>query len=479
MDSPVQFSVLPSKVFLVGIGGIGMSGLAQLLRWQGHDVAGSDRGLDEPGKDELYAALRRQGIRLYAQDGSGVRAEAPDALIISTAVESNNPDLQVMPACPVVHRAKALAAALNRLDGKQIAVAGSCGKTSVTGWIASALRALGEDVLMVNGGYSLDAETDVFPGNFAVAGQCPRWLVYEVDESDRSLNAFTPDYGVLLNVGNDHYSQDELRVVFAGFLERCRCGVAVLADLADLAANGPRRQALFAAEETLAPGVLYPMEYAADAKGIRFQVPGFGEVLSSQSGRHSAVNATATLALLSLLDLSHSPRALAGALAAFPGVRQRFEVIGQWADGTAVINDYAHNPEKIAAALSTARERFGSPLLACFQPHGFRPLEFMRATLLEALRGALEPDDRLLLLPVYYAGGSASFKPTSEEVAAELAAAGLPVQAATRLEAEALIRKQRDASCCLVMGARDSSLREWTKQLTREEGGQWTVDNGR
>ena len=161
---------------------------------------------------------------------------------------------------------------------------------------------------MVNGGYSLDAETDVFPGNFAVAGKHPRWLVYEVDESDRSLSAFTPDYGVLLNVGNDHYSQDELRVVFAGFLERCRHGVAVLAELADLAAGGPQRQALFAAEETSAPGVLYPMEYTAGAQGIRFRAPCFGEVSSSQSGRHSAVNATATLALLSLLDLPHRRR---------------------------------------------------------------------------------------------------------------------------------------------------------------------------
>ena len=467
MEQAAQFPGIPSKVFLVGIGGIGMSGLAQLLRWQGHEVAGSDRGLDEPGKDELYAALRRQGIRLYAQDGSGVRAEAPAALIISTAVEADNPDLQVMPTCPVVHRARALAAALNRLEGRQIAVAGSCGKTSVTGWIASALRALGEDVLMVNGGYCLDAETDVFPGNFAVSGRCPRWLVYEVDESDRSLSAFAPDYGVLLNVGNDHYGQDELRAVFAGFLQRCRSGVAVLAELAGLAAGGPRRQALFAAEKISAPGVLHPMEYAAAAQGIRFQAPGFGEVASAQSGRHSAVNATAVLALLSLLDLPYSPAALAGALAAFPGVRQRFEVMGQLAGGTAVVNDYAHNPEKIAAALATARERFGSPLLACFQPHGFRPLEFMRPALLEALRGALLPADRLLLLPVFYAGGSASFQPTSDEVAAELAAAGLPVQAATRLDAEAMMQKAGAAAtaCFLIMGARDSSLREWTKQL--------------
>ena len=105
MESSAHFRFFRPRYFS-WIGGIGMSGLAQLAL-AGHDVAGSDRGLDEPAK-WLYAALRRQGIRLYAQDGSGVRAEEPDALIISTAVEADNPDLQVLPTCPVVHRAKAL-----------------------------------------------------------------------------------------------------------------------------------------------------------------------------------------------------------------------------------------------------------------------------------------------------------------------------------------------------------------------------------
>ena len=225
----------PARLFCVGIGGIGVSALAQLLVHLGYDVAGSDRGLDDPSKAHLYERLRHQGIRLYPQDGSGVRAERPDALVISNAVEPGNPDLTAAsPDTPVIHRARALAQALDRTGTRQIAVAGSCGKTSVTGWLAAALRALGEPVILVNGGYDLAAETPDFPGNF-LADPAARFAVVEVDESDKSLVQFTPHYGVLLNVGNDHYSQDELRQVFATFLRHCREGIACLDELAGLA----------------------------------------------------------------------------------------------------------------------------------------------------------------------------------------------------------------------------------------------------
>ncbi|MGN0878364.1 MAG: Mur ligase domain-containing protein, partial [Oligosphaeraceae bacterium] len=130
----------PARLFCVGIGGIGVSALAQLLVHLGYDVAGSDRGLGDASKAHLYGRLHRQGIRLHPQDGSGVCAERPDALIISNAVEPGNPDLTAAaPDTPVIHRARALAQALDRTGTRQIAIAGSCGKTSVTGWVAAAL----------------------------------------------------------------------------------------------------------------------------------------------------------------------------------------------------------------------------------------------------------------------------------------------------------------------------------------------------
>ena len=194
-------------------------------------------------------------------------------------------------------------------------------------------------------------------------------------------------------------------------------------------------------------------------------------VCSTQSGRHSAANATAVLALLSLLKLTYAPATMVRALTAFAGVRQRFEIMGTQHKAAPVINDYAHNPEKIAAAMMTARERFGSPLLAFFQPHGFRPLQFMRPALREVLQSTLRSDDKFFLLPVYYAGGSASFQPTSEEVALELAGAGLPVAAVTREQAEAEIAANATSPAILVMGARDSSLREWCQKVSRENEG--------
>lgn len=458
-DTSLNLVPVPGKLFFVGIGGIGMSGLAQLLVSQGYSVAGSDRGLAEPGKAELYEKLRRQGIRLYEQDGSGVVAESPDELIVSTAVEAGNPDLVARPNIPVLHRARALAQAIANTGTQLIGVAGSCGKTSVTGWIASALKALGEPVLVVNGGYFAGTLPDDLPGNF-IADASPRWAVVEIDESDHSINEFSPDYGVLLNVGNDHYEEAELRRVFAAFMGRCKKGVVCLKELQRLADGCQAPVQTFSPDE--ADGALYPANYSMDKDGIAFDIPGMGHFASGQSGHHSALNATAVVALLKMLHLHAKQEQLAAAIAAFPGIHQRFEVMGAMADGTPLVNDYAHNPEKIHAAISTAQERFGGPVVAIFQPHGFRPLEFMRTPLAEILKETLRPGDVFYMLPVYYAGGSASFKPTSEEVVAQLVENGISAKAIQRSEALELIHSNHQKGCVLVMGARDSSLRPWT-----------------
>ncbi|MBP5671755.1 MAG: hypothetical protein J6X49_05155 [Victivallales bacterium] len=454
----------PAKIFCIGIGGIGVSGLAQLLVHQGYSVAGSDRGLDDHGKEHLYDGLRAQGIRLYPQDGSGPKAEQPDALVISTAVEATNPDLQVLPNCPVIHRATALAQALDRIDAPQIAVAGSCGKTSVTGWIAAALKALGKRVLMVDGGYSLNAERPGFPGNF-YADDKPEYIVVEVDESDRSLSAFHPHFGVLLNIGNDHYGQEELMAVFRNFLGQCSQGAVVLNELKDLANLCPGTISCFSGVSfSDNAACIAPSNFETKQDGIVFDTKEFGHIITTQDGYHSAINACAVLAVIKQLNLGLPAEQIAAAIASFKGIRQRFEIMGKNSAGITVVNDFAHNPEKIAAALSAAHERFGSPLTATFQPHGFTPLRFMREELVKSLEKSLAKDDLLIMLPVFYAGGTASFSPTSDEVAAELRAHGLNVIATDRDKANEIIAS-RKSSCILIMGARDASLRTWAAEL--------------
>lgn len=459
----LDFLSPPGRVFLLGIGGIGMSGLAQLLVRQGYTVAGSDRGLAEPAKQGLYCKLRQQGIELFQQDGSGPRVFRPDAFVVSAAIEPGNPDLLAGPALPIFHRAGALSQTLRRLRIPLIAVAGSCGKTSVTGWLAAALRQLSRQVLLVNGGYCLNYEDDKQPGNF-FSDSTPEFAVAEVDESDRSIREFSPEYALLLNIGNDHYSTAELREVFTAFLQQTSRAAVLPASLAELPpAALPRKY--FSAAETSVPSA-YPITYRATAAGCQFTLEGYPPINCQQTGLHSAWNAAAVLQMLSIV-LPELPKAeLAGALGAFRGIRQRFELMSAPGAPCPYINDYAHNPEKIAAALAAARERFGGPLLAVFQPHGFGPLGFMRQALAEVLRESLLPGDRLLLLPVFYAGGSSNHSPTSQQVAAEYASNGLPVlYVPNRDDAAAVIKNSQEHKCVLVMGARDASLRTWTGTL--------------
>ncbi|NLG15514.1 MAG: hypothetical protein GX561_15090 [Lentisphaerae bacterium] len=454
----------PAKIFLVGIGGIGVSGLAQLLASRGYHVAGSDRGLKDQGKEQLYEDLKSQGVILYPQDGSGPIAEKPDAIVISTAVESDNPDLLANPDIPVIHRAAALAQTIDKIDAPQIAIAGSCGKTSVTGWIAQALQAIDYNVLMINGGYALDDEKPGFPGNAKLC-QNPDFIVVEVDESDKSLSAFHPDYAVLLNVGNDHYGQDELCQVFADFLAQASKGIAILDSLKGLAGIQGKTIVKFA--EQPQENAIAPSNFSSSADGIRFDTAQFGTIHSSQTGFYSAINACAVLATLKLVAPNTPNDKLAQAIAAFSGIRQRFEIIGKASNGTVVVNDYAHNPEKLNAAIQAAQLRFGSPIAAIFQPHGFKPLGFMRKALVEALKSCLSPDDLLVMLPVFYAGGTASFSPTSDQVAEELKQQGINAIAKTRDETAKLL-KQQPFNVALVMGARDASLRTWSKILAEQ-----------
>jgi len=201
----------PSHFFLVGIGGIGMSALAQFMKFEGYSVSGSDRDLDGAGRKKLFAQLQQQGIKIYPQDGSGLQVENIDAIVYSSAIEKDNPDFLAGADLPKIHRTSAMAELLNRSGLRQIAVAGSSGKTSVTGWIAVALCNLGFDPVMLNGGYAKDFMSFEYPGNFKAGKDL---VVYETDESDGSLVHFQPDISVLLNVGTDHYEHKQLLEFF-------------------------------------------------------------------------------------------------------------------------------------------------------------------------------------------------------------------------------------------------------------------------
>ena len=470
---------LPASAHFIGIGGIGMSSIAAAFAWMGVRVSGSDRKLDgenESGGDKILDALRRLGIRLFPQDGSFAKFHEPEILVRSSAIEPGNPDAEAAEKVPAIHRSEALNAFLAaNQDKTSIAVCGTSGKTTTTAWLAETLHMMGEDPVVIGGGIALRFENSRgSTGNFKPGKG--KFIVFEADESDKSLAAYAPNAAVLLNMGSDHHPLPELAEIFSRFLNTAETRVIqanAAAELANL--NHPSNpnivfhdgpppetqrppypdQACWNVEKYVAGNTLLRRTSTDSEKTELFHIT------SPVPGRHSASNAMAVMATIDALGLDL--QAAARNIPLFKGVWRRFNRLGTSPSGAAVIDDYAHNPEKIAACLNAARETIpaNSKIIAIFQPHGFKPLAFMKNTLLEALEATLRPNDAFAFLPVHYAGGSAAFTPTSKEVVEEFSAKGRGQYLALDSREEAKLFVEKTAArddAVLVMGARDDSL---------------------
>src|SRR3954464_5054286 len=213
-----------SKYFFCGIGGSGMLPLACILRASGAEVAGSDRSLDQGRVGEKFAFLERQGISLFPQDGSGLTS-ADQILVASAAVEDSVPDIAAARRLGAerLTRAELLAHLFNDA-ALSIGVAGTSGKSTVTGMIAWILHEAGREPIVMNGAVMKNFATPDTPFASALAGRGDLF-VSEVDESDGSIALFRPTIAVLNNVTLDHKTMDELRALFLGFLEKAQTAI--------------------------------------------------------------------------------------------------------------------------------------------------------------------------------------------------------------------------------------------------------------
>ena len=418
---------MSGTVHLVGIGGVGMSALAQALLDAGGTVTGADRALGGSGaRPGVLAALARAGVRLFPDDGSGI---GPDTarVIVSTAVEETNRDLRCARArgIPVVHRAAALAELL--APRRLVAVAGTCGKSTVTAILGHLLAESGFDPVVVNGaqvvgwdaGGTRVGSTRKGTGAYAVA---------EVDESDKSLVAFKPFAAVVTNASADHYSKAEMDAVFDAFVR----GVP-----------GP-----------VIDGRRTPMVPSAAARTIPLP------------GEHNAVNAECALRMAAALGAD--PARLAAAIRTFPGVERRLQRVGT-CGGAVVYDDYAHNPEKLHAMLATLQAAYPKGVAVVWRPHGYAPLRKMLEALAAMFRATLRPCDELLVLPVYDAGGTTDRSLNSDALVARLNAS--PVRFVEGLEdAETHLRTHAPAFGALVVaGARDPGFPVLARRLAGKE----------
>ena len=433
---------MAGTVHLVGIGGVGMSALAQAYLDAGHAVSGADRSLRADGsRTPVLDALAAEGVRLFPDDGSGIDA-GTERLVVSTAIEDTNPDLMAARArgIPVVHRAAALSELLS--GRKLVAVAGTCGKSTVTAILGHVLVECGFDPVVVNG-----AQIAGWDANGARVGSVRKgagaYAVAEVDESDKSLTAFSPYAAIITNASADHYSKEEMDAVFDAFI---RDVPGPIIDGRD--SSGKR----------------YPSRFA---QGVEEAIGAF-----PMPGAHNRANAR--LALAMAISLGADPAKAAAALATFPGVERRLQRVGSVLCGdqeVAVYDDYAHNPEKLHAMWTTLADAFPRGVAAVWRPHGYGPLRKMLEPLAAAFRDVMRPQDALVLLPVYDAGGTADRSVNSDALAARLADAPGEVSLVNDLkEAEAYLRARADAFGAIVTaGARDPGLPVLARRLAGKE----------
>src|SRR5262245_46427026 len=435
-----------------GIAGVGMNPLAQLMRARGHAVQGSDRSFDQGKNTDVARHLRSLGIVVKPQDGSAVTGDL-DRFIYSTAVEADTPELRAARALGVERVPRpALLAEVVDAGRPGIAIAGTSGKSTVTGMVGWITREAGVPATVL-GGAALAREG----GNGCfLPGAADGPVAAEACESDGTLTGYHAAFGLIHNISRDHGEVDALRPQFEAFAKRSgrllvNAASAEAAELGRMVGarsygadpSADARLEVDSAGPHRARGRLF-----LDGDPLALDVP--------QPGRHNLENAAA--AALIALELGIAPATVSALLARFPGVARRYEVIGVTRSGIRVVDDYAHNGEKLRAAIVAAQSGAGR-VLAVFQPHGFGPARFLRPELREMMPRVLRPQDRLCYSEIFYAGGTVAKDVSSRMLTDDLPAA---LGCGYALDHTAVVdwvrREARPGDTVLLMGARDPDL---------------------
>lgn len=449
-----------SHPFFIGIAGTGMSALAQYLQGSGKQVSGSDRFFAAGVYNEVQEKLEVMGIRCFTQNGEGITAKT-DLVVVSTAIEDTV--VEVVKArqlnIPVIRRSELLA--LIASSKKTIAVGGTSGKSTTSAMIYDILLYAGLEPGIISGAGLVSLIKKGMIGNASVGKG--EWLVIEADESDGSIVQYKPEIGVLLNIDKDHQELEELVRLFALFKQNSTRFItnrshSLTAPLsADISVD-------FSTSEN-EPAGYQAKDFQQDGLHISFSVNGesFGLHLP---GRHNMENAVAAAAAAGLagVDLKLSAKALAG----YQGIYRRHQVLGQ-KKGIWLIDDYAHNPVKCAAAIA-ACQPFTSKVVAWFQPHGYKPTKFLRDDFVKEFSAVLRPDDELWMSEIFYAGGTA---------VKDISAADLVNDIREKGHNAFFIENRRDflsaarahlatGTVILLMGARDPSLENFAKEVWEE-----------
>ena len=451
--------------FFCGIGGSGMLPLANIVREGGATVAGSDRALDQGRLAPKFEWLEALGIDLFPQDGSGL-SNKDQILIASAAIEDSVPDIAKAKAlgCARMTRAELLAGLFNAAL-RSVAVGGTSGKSTVTGMIGWILTDAGRDPTVMNGAVMKNFVADDAPFASARVGQGDVF-VSEVDESDGSIALFAPEVAVLNNISLDHKSLEELQQLFSDFAQAAKVCVWNADD-----AETASLMAALALPDALGFGFGPSADFRATditelPLGSNFTLHAQGTthiVTLIVPGRHNIANALAAIAASVALGVSVA-QAVRG-VEQFSGLARRFDVIGT-ANDIIVIDDFGHNPDKIAATLATLKA-FPGRIIAFFQPHGYGPIRVMGSELAGVFADLLGNDDHLILCDPVYFGGTVDKSVGSQSIIDAVLAAGRNAEYAPTREAcgNRIVELAQPGDRIVIMGARDDTLSGFASKL--------------
>ncbi|TDR94606.1 UDP-N-acetylmuramate--L-alanine ligase [Enterovirga rhinocerotis] len=450
-------------IHFIGIGGIGMSGIAEVMHNLGYTVQGSDAS-----DNYNVRRLAEKGIKTFVGH-EAAHVEGADVVVVSTAIRRDNPELKAARErrLPVVRRAEMLAE-LMRFKSC-VSIAGTHGKTTTTSLVSTLLDAGGLDPTVINGGIINAYGTNARKGT-------GDWMVVEADESDGTFLKLPSDVAIITNIDPEHLDHfktfDAIKDAFRSFVENLPFyGFAVMCIdhpvVQDLVGKIEDRRVITYGENPQADVRLIDV----DQKGgrLRFRVlirdkrPGFRLELDNlempMPGKHNALNATAAIAVAH--ELGISPDDIRKGIAGFGGVKRRFTRTGEW-NGVAVFDDYGHHPVEIKAVLTAARASTEGQVIAVVQPHRYSRLK----SLFEDFCACFNDADSVIVAPVYAAGESPIEGADHEALAAGIRARGhRSVAALDRPEdLAAMIRdRARPGDYVICLGA--GNITQWAYAL--------------
>jgi len=442
-----------NNFFFIGVGGSGMSAIAQYLKGIGKNVAGSDR-LFEDKNHSIKIKLENEGIICFPQNSNGLTSDF-EVVVISTAIENSVPEFKKSKelGLEIIHRADMLKIISDWK--KTIAISGTSGKSTTVAMLFHIMQFSGFEPSIISGAGLTSLQKTGKIGNCFVG--CGDWLIIEADESDGTLTKYSPEIGVILNIEKDHKEFEELEQIFGTFTKSIKNKIIVNSSNARAKKYSKDENFDFCSENGFHGSDFKQtgLDIFFKVKNVDFEIP--------VAGKHNMENALAAIAVANYLNISLET--CSTALKTFEGIYRRMQKIGI-KNNVLVIDDYAHNPAKVSAAIN-ACQQITQKVIAWFQPHGYTPTRFLKNEFISEISDILRVDDEIWMSEIFYAGGTAV-----KDISANDLIEGIKNNnknaffVENRIDLPDKIKSHFTDDCILLlMGARDNSLEDFAKYV--------------